>query len=190
VEDLSVGSVAEPTGAAERLRRSPLVFAEVYREHAPFVWRSLRRLGVPVADLDDVCQETFLVVHRQLERYDGSSSVKTWLFGIAMRLASNHRRKLSVRRENPGAVAPEPSVPAPQPEVVAARQARVVLDQALDSLDDEKRAVFVLYELEQLPMSEVVAAVGCPLQTAYSRLHAARKLVAASVHRFRSKEGS
>ncbi|MEO7733801.1 MAG: sigma factor-like helix-turn-helix DNA-binding protein, partial [Kofleriaceae bacterium] len=62
-------------------------------------------------------------------------------------------------------------------------RARAVLDEILDELDDAKRAVFVLFELEEMPMSEVAKAVECPLQTAYSRLAAARKQVERAVRR-------
>ena len=67
---------------------------------------------------------------------------------------------------------------------------RSVLDAILDELDESKRAVFVLYELEELPMAEVAAAVGCPLQTAYSRLHSARATVESAVKRRRAREGT
>jgi RNA polymerase sigma-70 factor (ECF subfamily) len=162
-------------------------FPEIYREHAPFVWRSLRRLGVRVADLDDVCQEAFLVVHRRLSDFDGSH-VKSWLFAIAMRCASDHRRRAHVRREAPTATPPDSAVPPDQGERLDRAQARALLDRVLDDLDEDRRAVFVLFELEQLSMAEVARAVGCPLQTAYSRLHAAREKIQAAVHRLKLEE--
>ena len=158
-------------------------FAEVYRAHATFVWRVLRRLGVRAADVEDVCQEVFLVVHRKLPGFEQRSSVRTWLYGIAVRCASDHRRRAHVQRETPTASVVEPPVEAAQPGLVADREARAVLDEILDELDLAKRVVFVLYELEELPMIEVAAVVGCPLQTAYSRLHAARVAVEAAVRR-------
>jgi RNA polymerase sigma-70 factor (ECF subfamily) len=75
-------------------------------------------------------------------------------------------------------------------EELATHEARKVLDRILDELDDDKRAVFVLYEIEELTMAEVAEAIGCPLQTAYSRLHAARKLVAAGIERARERRVS
>ena len=62
-------------------------FERVYEEHFDFVWRSLRRLGVPRSALDDAVQEVFLVVHRRLAEFEGRSSLKTWLFGIAVHIA-------------------------------------------------------------------------------------------------------
>ena len=149
-------------------------FADVYRDHAPFVWQVLRRLGVRPADVEDACQEVFLVVHRKLASFEQRSAMRTWLYGIAVRCAADHRRR-NPPPADPPADAAEPAIDAGQPDSVARRQARALLDELLDALDDDKRAVFVLYELEELPMSEVAAAVGCPLQTAYSRLHAARR---------------
>lgn len=163
-------------------------FAEVYREHVAFIWRVVRRLGVHPADVDDVCQDVFVVVHRKLPAFEGRSTVRTWLYGIAVRCAADHRRRAHVQRETTATSVAEAPVDPAQPGAVAERQARAALDQILDQLDEAKRAVFVLYELEELPMIEVAEAVGCPLQTAYSRLHAARDAVEAAVLRRAAKE--
>jgi len=151
--------------------------ATVFREHAPYVWRVLRKLGVSEADAPDLCQEVFVVVHRKLPEFEGRSALTTWLYGICVRTASDHRRRAHVRREEVTDTVPEGRESAPQPKDLARRQARALLDGALNALDEDKRAVFVLYEIEELPMSEVADAVGCPLQTAYSRLYAAREVV-------------
>jgi len=163
-------------------------FAEVYRDHAPFLWRALRHLGVRDADIEDVCQEVFLVVHRRLPDFAQRSSLRTWLYSIALRCASDYRRRAHRKREAPSSELVDPMVEAPQPASVAERQARMLLDEILDTLDEPKRAVFVLYELEELAMAEVAEAVGCPLQTAYSRLHAAREAFEAAVKRRQAKE--
>ncbi len=163
------------------------VFAEVYREHAGFVWRVLRRLGVHPADVEDACQDVFVVVHRKLPGFEARSSLRTWLYGIALRCAADHRRRGRRHPPAPTAVVEE-AVAASQPEAIAERQARAELDEILDQLDDDKRAVFVLYELEELTMAEVAATVGCPLQTAYSRLYAARTSFEAAVKRRRERE--
>jgi RNA polymerase sigma-70 factor (ECF subfamily) len=163
-------------------------FQQVYSESAPFVWRTLRRLGVREADLEDVCQEAFVVVHRRLGDFDGSAAVRTWLFGICLRVASDYRRRAHIRRETAVSELPEGAQPPEQVEVVARRQARALLDRMLDELDEDKRAVFVLFELEQWPMAEVAQAVGCPVQTAYARLYAARQRVEQAVARARGGE--
>jgi RNA polymerase sigma-70 factor (ECF subfamily) len=160
-----------------------MTLKQIFEENAVYVWRVLRRLGVSEADVEDVCQEVFLVVHRRLDTFDGSSALRTWLYGICMRLASEYRRRPHRRREEVAAAPPEQSIAAPQDEALDRQRALDRLDAALDQLDDDKRAVFVLYEIEQLPMAEIARAAGCPLQTAYSRLHAARAQIEAAMRR-------
>jgi RNA polymerase sigma-70 factor, ECF subfamily len=156
-------------------------FAQVYEAHAAFVWRSLRRLGVREADLEDVTQEVFVVVHRKLPEFDGRSSVKTWVFGICLRTASDYRRKAHVKREEIVDEVPDAAVEQSGPRRVEQRLARAMLDRLLDGLDEEKRATFVLFELEQLPMADVAAVTDVPLQTAYARLYAARRSIEAAL---------
>ena len=156
---------------------------EVFQAEAAFVLRILRRLGVPEADLEDAAQDVFLVVHRKLPEYDARSSLRSWLFGIASRVALARRRRAHVRHEVPRADL-DPLDPAPRASDAAERlDARALLLHALERLDDEKRAVFILYELEGFSMAEVAAAVECPLQTAYSRLRLARDSVRRSIER-------
>lgn len=142
------------------------------------VLRTMRRLGMCEADADDLAQEAFVVIHRRLPSFEGRSLLSTWIYGICVRVAADHRKRAYVRRELSTDTLPEPGVAPEQEAMVRARQARATLDAVLASLDDDKRAVFVLFELEEVPMVEVALAVGVPLQTAYSRLHAARRAVA------------
>ncbi len=153
----------------------------VFDEYAPFVWRTLRHLGVAEADVEDVCQDVFVVVHRKLEGFEGRSTLRTWLYGICLRTASDYRRRAHIRREQPVSDVPQTSIAPVQEEDVARAEARAQLARLLDLLDEEKRQVFVLYELEELEMKQVAEAVGCPLQTAYSRLRAARKILAEGI---------
>lgn len=152
-------------------------FDEVFAAHAPMVWRTMRRLGRPESDAEDLAQEVFLIVHRKLPEFEGRSKVSTWIYGICVKVAADHGRRAHVRRETPTADLPDAGVGATQVDSIARAQARARLDALLALLDDDRRAVFVLYEIEEQPMAEVAAAVGVPLQTAYSRLHAARKLI-------------
>jgi RNA polymerase sigma-70 factor (ECF subfamily) len=163
-------------------------FQRLFEEHVAFVWRVLQHLGVAQADLEDTSQEVFLVVHRRLAEFEGRSSVRTWLYGIAARIARRHRDRAYHKRESAAASAPEPAELPRQHEDLERGRLRALLLAALDALDDDKRAVFVLYEIEEMTMAEVARAVGCPLQTAYSRLHAARRKVAEEVAR-RTGEG-
>lgn len=156
----------------------PLVFAEVFRAHAPFAWRCLRRLGVTHGDVDDVCQEVFLIVHKKLGQYDGRASLRSWIYGICIKKASDHRRLAHIQRERLHDVMPESESTSNGPEAsLESRRALALLDRALQALDEDKRAAFVLYEIEGLGLQEVADACGCPLQTVYSRLAAARRHV-------------
>ena len=154
-----------------------LSFDEVYETHAAFVWRTVRRLGIREADVSDVCQEIFLVVHRKLPGFSARSSLRTWVYGIALRCASTHRRLAHVARESFDEHHGVEQQTAPD-----GRATRAQMDRLLDKLDQDKRVVFVLYELEELPMSEIATIIGCPLQTAYSRLHAAHKILTAAAN--------
>ncbi len=164
-------------------------FATIYDDHVKFVWRVLGRLGVARADIEDVCQEVFIVVHRRLAEFEGRSSLRTWIYGIALRCASSYRRRYA-RRQPPVSVAKvaEVAVASSQQDDLDERETRATLEQLLELLDADKRAVFVLFELEELAMVEVIAIVGCPLQTGYSRLHSARAIVASAASRMRAKE--
>lgn len=161
----------------EKPDQPPLLdVAEVFRNEVPYVARALRYFGVPDKDLADVCQEVFIVVHRKLSEFEHRSSLRTWLFRICQRAASDYRKKAYVRLETPVEATPESS--APVDPFTQPLETRRLLLRALDQLDNDKRAVFVLFEIEGLDMKEVAEVMGCPLQTAYSRLHAARRTLA------------
>src|SRR5580704_12275414 len=155
-------------------------FEEMWRSCSPYVWRALQGLGVREADLDDVCQDVFLVVHRRLATFHGQCAPRTWIYGICLRVASDYRHRAHHVRERTTEEAPDRAVPAEQDTELDRRRALAWLDRVLDTLDDEKRAVFVLFEIEQVPKAEVAAAVGCAKVTAYARLYAARRHVEAA----------
>jgi RNA polymerase sigma-70 factor (ECF subfamily) len=175
------------SGAKDVMRR--IDFRSSFEQNAPFVRRTLRRLGIPPADSEDLVQEIFVVVHRKLGDYDGRSPFRSWVYGICLRVVSSYRRSARVRYELPqadGALDECESHVACDPErIVEVRRACLLLETLLIRLDDDKRKVFVLFELEGVAMSQVAETLGCPLQTAYSRLHAARKALRAVVERYR-----
>jgi len=158
-------------------------FRRIFEGYGRYVWRVLRRLGVPEADVPDVAQEVFMVLRRKLDRVQGPSALRPFIYGIAVREASDHRRSARVRRERLADETPDHVIDPPQEQDLERARARALLDWALGRLDEDKRAVFVLYELEELEMREVASAVGCPRQTAYSRLHAARRSVTTAFER-------
>jgi RNA polymerase sigma-70 factor (ECF subfamily) len=181
------------------LSRQPLVdtaesFADevsaVYEAHAGFVWKSLQRLGVRDSDLDDVLQEVFVVVHQRITTFDGSSKMTTWLFGICFRVASAYRRRGFRRRETCVAEPPEDTErhgSSPEDAMMAA-QSRSRLAGLLDELDLEKRAVFVMFEIDELPCDEIAQIVGAPVGTIHSRLHSARKDFQKALARMHARE--
>jgi RNA polymerase sigma-70 factor, ECF subfamily len=164
--------VGEPSGPSDPSTRPSL--RDVFDAEVAFVFRVLRRLGVPERDLDDAAQDVFVVVHRRLPSFEPGLSLRAWLFGIIRRVALGRRRRASQRLEELGTEADSvASAPCKEEQLAA----RALLERALAVLDAPKREVLFLYELEGMPMHEVAEAVGCPLQTAYSRLRAARSLV-------------
>jgi RNA polymerase sigma-70 factor, ECF subfamily len=149
---------------------------QLFVAHAAFILRLVRHLGVPASDAEDITQEVFMIAHRRLPTLQLEANPRSWLFGIARRLAANHVSKLKRRR---GQVIDEQQAIEHADPAGALQQARdrALLQSALDKLDDKKREVFVLSELEGLPMQEVAEIIGCPLHTAYSRLYKARLIV-------------
>lgn len=149
----------------------------IFERHSQFVWLSLQRFGVRPADLDDVAQDVFLIVHRRLHTLTPHTRVTTWLFGICMRVAANYRRLRRWSREVPsgGAVEDRPSTLMLADEALIRRQQREFAERALDKLDVAKRAAFVMFEIEGLSCAEIADVMGLPLGTVYSRLHAARQ---------------
>lgn len=146
----------------------------VYREHLRYVWRCLRHLGIRSCDLEDVTHEVFLVIHRKLGSFEGRSTLKTWIYGICLRTASDYRKKASFRHEVASEVVPEMASQAMLEEGLEAERLRRKLVEHLQALNVEQREVFVLYEIEEVSMKDIAELLECPLQTAYSRLHAAR----------------
>ncbi|TKC99793.1 RNA polymerase sigma factor [Polyangium fumosum] len=163
-----------PPSAVER----PLDVVAVHAEYADFVFRSLQRLGVRPPDLDDLRQEVFLVVHKRLHTFDTGSPMQAWLFGICKNIVARHRQRAYVRRETTAIPVPETSsegvLPSPE-ESLATKQARAELEELLDELDLDKRAVLVMFEIDELGCEEIAEELGVPVGTVHSRLHKARK---------------
>ncbi len=168
-------------------------FAAVYDAHFAFVWRSVRGLGVPTDAVDDVTQEIFLVIHRRLGDFEGRSSLRSWIYGIARNTVRTHRR---TRGRHPDGVhtktAEEPDAerlidgrPTPEQAAQDAQAADLVLT-LLDALDDDKREVFLLTEIEQLTAPEIATMLGENVNTISSRLRLARADFAAALARYRA----
>ncbi|MDB4976555.1 MAG: polymerase sigma factor RpoE [Myxococcaceae bacterium] len=162
---------------------SPAEFDAVYRANVDFVWRSLRRLGVRDAALDDATQEVFMVVHRRFHEFRPGSSIKAWLFAIAQRAASDQRRW--VRRK--GNLLPlHDELPANMSSPLDSAITRQATDRVLEfleKLDEPRRVAFILSDLEQMTAPEIGAALGVNINTIYYRIASARKAFAAFVER-------
>jgi RNA polymerase sigma-70 factor (ECF subfamily) len=180
------GMLDEMRAAAPERRANvtqPADFDSVYNAQAGFVWRALRGMGVPDEAIEDAVQEVFVVVHRRLGAFDGRHSVRTWLFAIAYRVACDQRRRLRrSRAQEPLELQLRDSAPTPD-ESAERSEALQLVAELLDQLDDEKRAVIVLAEIEGMTAPEIAEAIGVGINTVYTRLRRARlqfnKLLAA-----------
>lgn len=150
-------------------------FDRFYREHSAFVWRVLRRLGVPQAALDDALQEVFIVVHRRFAELRPGPTQRAWLFAIAQRVASGQRRWM--RRKGHAQPLQEELVAGVESPLVSAMQSEAagLVRAFLDELDEPRRAAFILAELEQMTGAEAHVALGVNQNTLYYRLTSARK---------------
>jgi RNA polymerase sigma-70 factor (ECF subfamily) len=158
-------------------------FVAVFREFGAYVPGLLRRLGVAEREVEDVAQDVFTVIHRRLPGFRGDSTLKTWVCGVTLRVARSHLRLARVRKLVLGEPPVEPSQAPGQHESALLAERVRMLQRALDELSHEQRRVFVLYELEELPMRDIAELLGCPEKTAYTRLQAARQNVERAIRR-------
>jgi RNA polymerase sigma-70 factor (ECF subfamily) len=164
----------------------------IYLQYGALVWATLQRLGVRENELDDLFQEVFVVVHQRHASYSGAGALASWLFGICVRVVAAHRRRAYVRRERVVDEMPtaweDGRAPAGSPEEHAATgEGRATLRLLLDEMDLEKRAVFVMFELEAIPCDQIASLLGVPVGTVYSRLHAARRAFAQALARLNAR---
>ncbi|MFO0637523.1 MAG: sigma-70 family RNA polymerase sigma factor [Nannocystaceae bacterium] len=148
-------------------------FGAIYRAHFGFVWRILRRLGVPPEALEDTAQDVFVVVHRRWSSYDRDVPIRSWLFGITRRVAADARKRLHRAAARGHQPADTERLGDPV-DTAAQAEASEFVARFLDTLDEDKRVVFVLADVEGLTAPEIGAALGVNLNTIYARLRAAR----------------
>lgn len=155
-------------------------------DHADFVWRSLRRLGVPESMTDDATQQVFVIVQSKM-RTIAVGRERAFLFGVAMNVAAHVRRTIARRREVGEDQAPDVADQAPLPdEALDQRRARVLLDAVLDAMEIDLRTVFVMIELEEMTMAEIAEVLVLPAGTVASRLRRARDEFQKQAQRVRS----
>jgi RNA polymerase sigma-70 factor (ECF subfamily) len=149
----------------------------LFRAHAPFVAGFLRRMGIRAEDVDDLVQEVFLVAHKKGGFVPGAAQPRSWLGAIALRLAANHRRARGRAREDSDAVALDLTAASGKSpaEALELRRSLQRVQGALQTLEIEHRAAFILYELEGESCAAIAASFDVPVGTVYSRLHHARR---------------
>lgn len=189
MESSSKAQAAEAGEVVEASLVAPDVrFRDLFDRDYSYVWHSLRRLGVAERDVDDIANEVFVRVHKSFHDYDPTRPSRPWLFAFCARLASDYRRLARHRFESSlDAGDAVHSVSARSDEQVALGEKRALVLEALEALDDERRQVFVLHELDELAIPEVARALNIPVPTAYTRLRAARKTFAETVRRLTAK---
>lgn len=158
----------------------------LYKEHGAFVWASLSRLSVRDADLEDMLQEVFVVAHAKLAGFRGDAQVRTWLFEICRRVARNYRRKASHRHETqPNDAIEIESLDTNPEQAFAQREEQRRVEEILWNMDVEKRAIFVMFEVEHVQAEEIAEMLGVPPSTVRSRIAAARKEFGKEARRLR-----
>lgn len=150
---------------------------ELFRHHGRFVANFLWKLGVNAEEIGDLVQEVFLVAHKRGGFVEREARPTTWLAEIAVRVASTRRRSLSrsPQRAELGDAADIPTHSASPADLAAASEGLERVQKALDAMDINHRAVFVLYELEGESCEAIAESLGVPVGTVFSRLHTARK---------------
>ena len=167
-----------------------LSFDAVFRDEHDFVWRTLRHYGVPDPGLDDATQDVFVVVHRRLADFDARAPLRSWLIGIARRVASRHRSRTAAqaqRETSLGVVEPSSNDPGPHSGAIRVEAADFVTT-FLDGLAPKLRVVFQLCEIEGMSAPEVAEALGIPVNTVYSRLRLARARFEGALERRQLRE--
>lgn len=202
LESVSLGTAVSapaprPAGASpEATLATSAEFVALYRRQVAYVWKSARRLGLTAPEADDVVQETFLAVLRLAPGYVSLGSERAergWLFAVLVRVTQHHRRshRRWMGRAEVGLnldVLPDSNVRSPDSRAEVREGARI-LEEILDGLDADRRAVLVLAEFEERPVSEIAEILGIKLNTAASRLRLAREQVEAAIARHRARDG-
>jgi RNA polymerase sigma-70 factor (ECF subfamily) len=161
-------------------------FGALFDQEFTYVWNALRRLGVAERDLEDMTHEVFLQVYRHRDAYDANRTVRPWLFGFAHRMAADYRR---LARHRAVLVGDAADLEATQPgahtieDHLESREAVELVQRALERLEFDQRAVFVLHDLDGFSMKDVAESLRIPVNTGYSRLRLARARFAVVVRK-------
>jgi RNA polymerase sigma-70 factor, ECF subfamily len=175
--------------ASTAVAPSVLDFRTIFELEVGYVMRTLRRLGIAPADLEDLAHDLFLGVYQQLHTYDRSRPLRPWLFGFAFRIASHYRRRAGRETTRDDVDVIDAAAEAPDALLERERRRRLVL-AALEQVELSRRAVFVLHELDGVTCEEVARTLEIPVGTVYSRLRLARQDFSSAVTRLRARKAS
>jgi RNA polymerase sigma-70 factor (ECF subfamily) len=171
----------------QKMALDPARFQRLVTGQLDFVWRCLRRFGVPAADADDAAQQVFLVVHEKLAGVPEDKE-RAFLVATTARVAANARRSIRRRLTAYEHLADLPDEPSPMQEQLAEQyRARALLDRVMAELPDDLREVFVLFEIEEFSIQEIATLLEVPLGTVGSRLRRARQAFQDKVSRYKTK---
>jgi RNA polymerase sigma-70 factor (ECF subfamily) len=155
--------------------------------HFDSIWRLLRRLGVPESQVDDAAQQVFVIATNKVAKIQPGSE-QSFLYGVALRIAADERRKALRRRDVAELEESALSHEGPTPDdLIDQRKARALMDAVLEAMPLELRSVFVLYEMEEMTMAEIATLLGIPAGSVASRLRRAREYLHEYVRRYRAK---
>lgn len=175
----SAGPGSPEVGVGERpLDWSPS-FRALYHEHFSMAWRGLLRLGVPETQVEDAVQDVFVVVHRREREFAARSSLRTWVYGIVVRVAKDYRRSAARQRRRLSEVERLSKVETERPPSPAEHAERVeaahLVNRVLSRMNDAERETLVLVELMDLSTKEAAEALGTSLRTCQRALQRARE---------------
>jgi RNA polymerase sigma-70 factor, ECF subfamily len=180
----SEAGVSAPGAGAAVL---PAQFRRVYEQELTYVWTTLRRLGVAERDLEDVAHELFVTLYPRLGEYDASRPLRPWLLAFAFRIASDYRRRKS---RHPETSHDEVEIVDPAraaDERLGAEQDRALVLEALETLGPDRRAVFIMHEIDEFTVPQIADALAVPLNTVYSRLGRARTDFVEAIRRLNAR---
>jgi len=175
LRDFSLATVVVAAGADARQADWDCLAA--FQKELDYIHRTLRRLGTPPSEVGDLAQDVFLAFRRRWSDYRPERPLRPYLFGITFRIASTHQRNVNRRRE--ALIGTEivelADTRAAADDAIQNQQARALVVAALDRVPQSRRAVLVMYDVDDVPMREIASALKIPLFTAYGRLRKAAR---------------
>jgi RNA polymerase sigma-70 factor (ECF subfamily) len=184
---LGAAKPSSPEKGADSAPDAERRIRDAFEAHYDFIWRLLRRFGVAHGSADDAAQQVFLTLAPRIADVEIGKE-RPFLFGVAVRVASDQRKAAQRERLGRDRLGGEPSIQAPQPDEVLDRaRAKEILHQLLDELDDDLRTVFVLSEIEHCTAPEIAELLVIPVGTVSSRLRRARESFDEALRRFRAR---